>query len=186
MEVDTQSVLTDLQSTRATLTKNGEVISAEIQLLLAKQDALKKQLASLDVVIDIYSQDNGFAGEKLANVESDAVDDSDNKTSLITNDQDFGSISANTDQVDFQLDGQVSSNGKKMTMQQTVRENFDNLPTVFTKDDIKNLIVENRGTDKRINENALRSIIRSLKDDNLIEVKVPATGRSKQIYTKAN
>lgn len=186
MEVDTQSVLTDLQKTRTTLTKKGEDISAEIQRLLAQQEALDKQVASLDVVINLYSQDSSLESEKSANVEPDIIDVSNCEASQTPDNQDVGSVSVNTDEVDFQLNGQIPSNGKKMNMRRAVRENFDNLPTLFTKADIKELIVKNGGAEKRVNENALRSIIRTLKDDNLIEVEVPATGRAKQIYRKVD
>lgn len=181
MKVDTQSVLADLQSTRATLCKDIESINDEVERLLAKQEAVSKQISSLDVVIGIYSQ-----GNESENEVQETGNPTPNDVAESIASQETDNEPPKTEETDFQLNAQTPVNGKKSSLRQIVRNNLDRLPTLFTKEDIEILVAENGGADRSINDNTLASIIRSLKDDNLIEVKVPATGRAKQIYTKAD
>ena len=184
MNANTQGILTELHKTRSVLIAKRGRVEDELKLIMSEKDAIDKQVSSLDVVISIYD-DNLVAHpaeESAGDGEKETLPDS--VTDAANQIEDSGKTPDMPETV-FELNGHSSATKNKTGMRQAVRDNLSDLPSLFTKEDIENLLFREMPEKKgQINENTMSSLIRSLTDDNLIEVEVPATGRKKQIYKK--
>jgi hypothetical protein len=158
MSEDDDTILSSLFSKREELLRKLTLINNEFARVQRKQDAINSDLYAVERVIVQFGGQVSSAREPASEPEP------------------------------FTL-SHPNGNGdgkKRVGLRRLAKEHISDLPHEYTKDDVVRLLHDLVPDLAGINDNTLSGVMRELVADGLATIKIPATGRSPQIYERVS
>lgn len=153
-----QTILNGLYAKRAEMEKERPTLEAEFARITERKRRLDEAIHSLDVVI-------GQFGGTIPSGETG-----------IPEDESFH-LAANGN-------GHRNSDDAHVGLKTLAKRHFSELPSNYIKNDVEQLLFRHRPGLTKINPNTLAGVLRYLCEKNFAKIKIPAVGRSPQVYEK--
>jgi hypothetical protein len=167
---------------------------ANLQRLELEVNELQERKHAISLVIEKEFKTNGIVnnGNGIGNILIEEVSDSsnndvDDKQPPAEHFIDTGGEIAQNSSNGGQPSGHKPRVPKRRRrgLLNTARENFDDLPQVFTKYDVVKILVrEHPELNGTMNDSSLRGVLGGLAEQEFIKIKIPAQGIEPQVYEK--